>query len=60
MSSFNHELSPDQPSLYIPASLFVGRGTTQEGIHYEGFLLSDGHVHFFNTSDGKEIPNDCD
>lgn len=58
MSMINHELSPDQPYLYIPNGLFIGRGTTQDGVHYEGFLMNDGHIHYFNTTDGKELPND--
>lgn len=56
MSTINHELSPDQPYLMVHG-LFAGRGTTQDGIHYEGFLMDDGHVHYFDTQTEKEIPN---
>lgn len=56
MSTINHELSPDQPYLMVHG-LFAGRGTTQEGIHYEGFLMKDGHIHYFNIQTEKEIPD---
>lgn len=44
--------------LNIPESLFVGRGTTQDGIHYEGFELMDKSIHYYNIADGKELPDD--
>lgn len=55
-----HELSPDEPSIYIPCAIFIGRGTTQNGIHYEGFMMNDNTIHYFNTADLMELPNDCD
>ena len=54
-----HKLSPDQPYLYVPNGLFVGRGTTQNGIHYEGFMMNDNMIHYFNTQTGEEL-NDQD
>lgn len=54
-----HELSPDQPYLYVPNGLFAGRGTTQNGIHYEGFMMNDNTIHYFNTQTGEEL-NDQD
>ena len=58
MSALNHELSPDQPYLLIPNSLFMGRGITREGIHYEGFKLLDGSIHYYNSRTGKELVDD--
>ena len=54
-----HELSPDEPSIYVPCAIFIGRGTTQDGIHYEGFMMNDNMIHYFNTQTGEEL-NDCD
>ena len=54
MSSINHEIAPDQPTLYKPG-LYVGHGTTDEGIHIECFLQRDGYVRYYNTEDGKEV-----
>ena len=34
---------------------FIGHGTTDEGIHIEGFLLMDGHIHYYNVQDGQEV-----
>ncbi len=49
------ELSPDQPYLYIPESIFIGRGITQDGVYYEGFELKDGSIHYYETDTGKEL-----
>lgn len=54
MSSINHEIAPDQPTLYKPG-LYIGHGTTDEGVHIEGFLQLDGHIRFYNTEDGNEV-----
>lgn len=54
------ELAPDEPSIYIPCAMLIGRGTTQDGIHYEGFMHADGTCHYYNTKDSMELPNDCD
>ena len=55
--ALNHEIAPDAPTLYVPSGLYVGRGTTDEGIHIEGFLLMDGHIHYYNVQDGQEVPS---
>ena len=50
-------LDVDQPSLYMPGTLFMGRGTNDEGIHYEGFMRKDGTIHYYDILTEKEIKN---
>lgn len=34
---------------------FIGHGTTDEGIHIEGFLFMDGHIRFYDIETGREV-----
>lgn len=52
-------LDIDQPSLYMPGTLYLGHGTNDEGIHYEAFQRKDNTIHYYDLLTEKEIP-DCD
>lgn len=46
------------PVLRIKNAEFVGSGTTDEGIHIEGYRLADGTVHFYNEETGEQLPDE--
>ena len=47
-----------KPVLCISNAEFVGSGTTDEGIHIEGYRLTDGTVHFYNEETGEQLPDE--